>query len=195
MSSFRASDTFFRIRRYLRNQGETDMNSFAVQCENETYIISEWNYPEHPRPEASHLSDITTSQIQEERKSMIREYHTIDIYTYRVAGGSSTYTTIRGNACSFLSGREIRLTKEGYYRITASGTSQGRNFQLSLTQAGSSDATVVNSIKIAIENHYFSIVSIIKATSTQEKIYMGLDIDRGETSYFLEGTILVEYVK
>ena len=71
MSSFRASDTFFRIRRYLRNLGETDMNSFAVQCENETYIISEWNYPEHPRPEASHLSDITTSQIQEEKREKI----------------------------------------------------------------------------------------------------------------------------
>ena len=196
MSSFRASDTFFRIRRYLRNLGETDMSSFAVQCENETYTISEWDYPEHPRPDASHLCEITTHRIQEvERKSMIREYHTIDIYTYRVAGGSSTYTTIRGNACSFLSGREIRLTKEGYYRITASGTSQGRNFQLSLTQAGSGDVTLVNLIKIAIENRYFSIVSIIKTTSTQEKIYMGVDIDRGETSYFLEGTILVEYVK
>ena len=84
MASFRASDTFFQIRRYLRNLGETDMNLFAVQCENETYTISEWDYPEHPRPDASHLSEITTHQIQEERKSMIREHHTIDICTYRV---------------------------------------------------------------------------------------------------------------
>ena len=66
MASFRASDTFFRIRRYLRNLGETDMNLFAVQYQNETYTISEWDYPEHPRPDASHLSQITIHQIQEE---------------------------------------------------------------------------------------------------------------------------------
>ena len=196
MASFRASDTFFRIRRYLRNLGETDMNLFAVQCENETYTISEWDYPEHPRPDASHLSEITTHQIQEERKSMIREHHTIDIYTYRVNEGSSAYTTIRGNACSFLSGREIRLTKEGYYRITVSGTSQGRNFQLNLSHAGISNATVVYSTNITTENNYFSIVSIIKTTSTQDKIYMGVVIHRGVTdNYFLEGTILAEYIK
>ena len=173
------------------------MNSFAVQYENEAYTISEWDYPEHPRPEASDLSQLTTSQIQEEKRSMIREFHTIDIYTYRVDGSSTAYTTIRGNACSFLSGREIRLTKEGYYRITVSGTSQGRNFQLNLTQAGSTNTTIVHSKKITTENNYFSIVSSIKTTSTQDKIYMGIIIDRGRANdnYFLEGTILAEYVK
>ena len=77
-----------------------------------------------------------------------------------------------------------------------SGTSQGRDFQLNLSQAGLRNATVVCSTNITTENNYFSIVSIIKTTSTQDKIYMSVVIDRGVTdNYFLEGTILAEYVK
>ena len=199
MTSFSMSDTFFRMRRYLRNIGERDLSEYTVQYENGRYSISHWNYPEHPQPSASQLSQITINQVLEEKRSMIREYHVNDIYTFHTGNADpTTYTVVRNNACSFLSGREIRLSNIGYYRISVTGRCRGEVDIMLINTARESTAnpTVIHTEKISTINECFSFVSVIKTDAAQERAYLHFIISQSSIeNHSISGTIIVEYVK
>ena len=199
MTSFHMSDTFFRIRRYLRNLGERDLSQYTVQYENGRYSISHWNYPEHPRPNASQLSQITINQVSEEKRSMIREYHVNDIYTFQTSSSDpTTYTVIRNNACSFLSGREIRLSNVGYYRISVTGRCQGEMdiMLINAERESTANPTVIHTEKLSTLNECFSFVSVIKTDTPQERTYLQFIISQSSIrNHSISGTIIVEYVR
>jgi hypothetical protein len=192
-------DTFFRIRRYLRNLQENDFVHYTVQYENGEYTISYWGYPEHPRPTASQLSQITTNQVLEEKKSMIREHHINDIYTFQSGHTTpTTYTVVRNNACSLLSGREIRLSNVGYYRITVAGKCQGEmDIKLMNAERESiQNAVTMHVEKVLANNEYYNFISIIKTDTPQERMYLNFVVSQisGE-SYNINGTVIVEFIK
>jgi len=193
------TDTFFRIRRYLRNMQESDLTHYSVQYENGEYTISYWGYPEHPEPNVSQLSHINTNQVLEEKKNMIREHHVNDIYTFQAGNITpTTYTVVRNNACSLLSGREIRLSNVGYYRITVAGTCQG---ELSLKLMNAERESIQNAVAVHVENiltnnEHYNFVSIIKTDTPQERMYLNFVISQSSgEDYNINGTIIVEFIK
>lgn len=192
-------DTFFRIRHYLRNLEESDLSHYNVQHENGHYTISYWGYPEYPRPNASQLTRITINQVLEEKKSMIPKYHVNDVYTFLTGNDNPmTYTVIRNNSCSLLSGREVRLSFIGYYRITITGTCQGE-LDIKLMNAphqSNFNATPIHIKKVLTDDDYFSFVSIIKTDTRRERMFLNFVINQNSiTNYSINGTIIVEHVK
>jgi hypothetical protein len=130
---------------------------------------------------------------------MIREYHVNDIYTFQTSSSDpTTYTIIRNNACSFLSGREIRLSNIGYYRISVTGRCQGEMdiMLINAERESTANPTTIHTEKISTINECFSFVSIIKAETPQERAYLHFVISQSSIrNHSISGTIIVEYVR
>lgn len=110
------------MRRYLRNQGENELDKFNVQLENGTNTVTNWDYADHPQPSLQILTAISDEQVQEEINMTLKPSYTSDIYTVESQRHERVRITAnRQNYCSMLTENEIHFNKIGFYRITASG--------------------------------------------------------------------------
>jgi len=113
---------YFRVRKYLRNQGEQQLDKFEVMIENNVYMISKWDYPSHPQPNVDTLKAITTAQVTEEIEKTVKPLYDSDIYAFLSERNNVMQITAnRQYFCSTVSENQIHLNRIGFYRITVSG--------------------------------------------------------------------------
>jgi hypothetical protein len=187
---------YFRVRRYLRNRGEQQLDKFQVQLENNINTIIKWDYTTHPRPTLAVLREIGTADVNNEIEKIRKPSYTSDIYTFesqrnnRVQIGAN-----REDFCSNLSENQIQLNRNGFYRITLSGkqiTGVVRTEFKLLLKHGEEQPNIIYSTSFATSSSidYVCLLS----TSQPSKLYIQIKIRPDTATYQTSGNILVEFL-
>ena len=179
MSDSSVNKYYFRVRRYLRNQGENELDKFNVQLENGTNTVTNWDYADHPQPSLQILTAISDEQVQEEINMTLKPSYTSDIYTVESRRHERVRITAnRQNYCSMLTENEIHLNKIGFYRITASGEQSVRGhatteFNIFLTRGEEQPTNI--SRKVFLTSSTFNFITFLKV-DTLCKLSMQIEL-------------------
>lgn len=190
---------YFRVRRYLRNRGETEFDKYQVQLENNVHTITKWDYANHPKPSLENLRQISTTDVNDEITKTKIDY-TSDIYVFTSQENNRIVVSVnRENFSSSSVQNQIRLTKNGLYRITVSGEQvtrgQLRQPHTVLRLKIFKNEDTQNFVELAefVGGSSFGHVCLLSVTEVS-KLELILDVSPASFTYNLNGHILVEFV-
>lgn len=188
---------YFRVRRYLRNRGEADLDKYQVQYENDVYTITKWDYSDHPQPSLEILQQLSSADVNDEIEKIVKPAHTSDIYAFASQQNNRIEISAhRQNFCSVLSENQILLNKNGLYRITLSGEQWVRGmgtteFKLLFTNNEGTTTMIYTTAFMGVSSiDYVCLLSITEPSKLHPQVHVRPNL----TSYQLSGHVLVEFM-
>lgn len=188
---------YFRVRRYLRTRGEQELDKFEVHLENNVYVITKWDYSNHPRPTLEVLRAIRIAEVDDEIEKTVKPSHSSDIYAFESQRNNSMQIAAnRENFCSTVSENQIQLDNAGFYRITVSGKQViaglvGTEFNIFLT-IGEEPSTVIYT-KAFMGRSSFHFVGLLPINGPS-KLHLRVKVTQDSATFQLSGNILVEFL-
>lgn len=192
---------YFRVRRYLRKRGEQELDNFEVHCENNIFLITKWNYPNHPRPSSENLASISIGEVDDEiEKTPSVLLYTSDIYEFVCRSNNNMQITAnRENYCSNAVQNEIHLIKPGFYRITISGeqkpvpNSAYIDTEINIIfKQGQDDPTTIYT-RLFIGGSKFNLIQLLSINGPS-KLTIRAKVIPSTASFHMSGNVLVEFL-
>jgi hypothetical protein len=184
-------DKYFRVRRYLRDLGETNLDNFRVLYDNSNFKISEWHYTDREKPTDEQLALILQADVDAELAETQKIPYISDVYKF-LKKTDIDFTVVRDNSVSILIGRRIQFLKSGCYKIFISGYCITADGEMVLAH-NSADAVpfVIHKEGMSTAN-YYSFVIIVQTRALYDSISFVFKIKPGSSAN-ITGNILIEY--